>query len=409
MEKKVILLTLLMLISLNLFLVNQNANAEPSTLDCKLCHNDIYTKWKDSPHAMTQVDVATELGEERTMQTADEVLHGDDPEDCIACHSPTAVLTNGGMDETQAMNYFFTTTDSKYAEDTAADHTSDWPSVSCIACHDPHTPATPSLFESTTKEYVPMTDTSELCGQCHGNLRFPDTDHLSYNVLTGTGGVGVSDRKTMPDATCTDCHMYASDVDGANSAMYHGHSWAITVKEDNGHDSVSCTNCHSNMTLEVANNFIDEFRLRFETTYVITQTNVAATADLMKNVDDATLQNKLFDAQSNLAYAESDESSGFHNHEYLLSLLQNANSKALELRSTIYHQISTKLEKKVNSLELTNARNVELNMTVTHLNDEIATLKSTNASLPYMYGGIGLVIGLIIGVAGISLIKRKTS
>jgi len=28
-----------------------------------------------------------------------------------------------------------------------------------------------------------MESPGELCGRCHGNLRFPNTDHLSYNTL----------------------------------------------------------------------------------------------------------------------------------------------------------------------------------------------------------------------------------
>jgi hypothetical protein len=490
MEKRIIKLSLLTLILLSLFTVIQNVSAEPSTLDCKLCHNDVYTKWQNSPHAMTQVDVATELAASRVTQTPDDVIHGDDAEDCIACHAPTAVLANGGMDETQAMNYFFTTTDGKYTENTAATHTSDWPSVSCITCHDvpsdhpnsmpklasynsqtgsydqvnsvsdlcgqchgnlrfpntdhqtynawmtskhsmtqvdvatelagehagqtpnevikdenciachaptavlanggmdetqamnyfftttdgkytentaathtsdwpsvscitchdPHTPSTPSYFESTTGKYIPMTNTSELCGQCHGNLRFPGTDHLSYNILTGTGGVGVPDRKTMPDATCIDCHMYVSNVDGSNSAMYHGHSWAITVQEDNGQYTVSCTNCHTTIDEKAANNYIEEFRSQFEAVGLSANIGVNSTAGLMKNVVNATLQNMLLDAQNNLAYAESDESNGFHNHEYLISLLQNANTKALEVQVAYLQTANKHLEALNNSL-----------------------------------------------------------
>ena len=84
MDRKTIKISLLILMSMSLFLVIQDVNAQPSTLDCKLCHNDVYIKWKDSPHAMTQADVASELSDERVAQTPNDVIHGADAEDCIA-------------------------------------------------------------------------------------------------------------------------------------------------------------------------------------------------------------------------------------------------------------------------------------------------------------------------------------
>ncbi|MFQ6033458.1 MAG: cytochrome c3 family protein, partial [Candidatus Bipolaricaulia bacterium] len=197
---------------------------------CGECHGDLrfdtdhltYNAWTQSKHSDTQADVASELAEERAGETPDEVLHGDDPENCIACHGPTVVLAGGGMSEAEALNYFFTTADGKFTADTAPAHSSEWPSVSCTACHDQHDPAKPSYFNSSTKKYEPMESPDKLCGQCHGNLRFPDTDHLSYNIRSGTGGIGVPDQQTMPGVTCTDCHMFVSDVDGSNSSMFHG-------------------------------------------------------------------------------------------------------------------------------------------------------------------------------------------
>ena len=179
---------------------------------CGQCHGDLrfpgtdhltYNAWTTSKHSETQADVAGELGEERAGQTAKEVVNGEDPENCIACHAPTAVLADGGMSEEQALEYFFTTADGKFTAETAPAHSSEWPNVSCTACHDQHNPGEPAYFNSSTKKHEPMKNASELCGQCHGNLRFPDTDHRSYNIRSGTGGIGVPDQQTMPTATCT--------------------------------------------------------------------------------------------------------------------------------------------------------------------------------------------------------------
>jgi len=306
-----------------------------SSLNCQTCHADIHTKWAGSPHGDTQTDVASELADARAGQTPSEVIQGKDAENCVACHSPTAVLANGGMTETQALNYFFTTTDGKFTKDTDVAHAADWPQVACTACHDLMNLKIPSYFNSATKKYQPMKDASELCGQCHGNLRFPGTDHLSYNILNGTGGIGVSDQQTMPGATCTSCHMFVSNVDGSKSAMFHGHTFAITVQEADGKSTTSCTSCHSDMDTAATNKAIDGFKSSFQTLDATAQKNVTAAADAMKGVEDKALQSKLDEAQHNLEYAESDESGGFHNHNYLRSLLNDANNKALEILSAL--------------------------------------------------------------------------
>ncbi|NOZ78798.1 MAG: hypothetical protein GXP48_06425 [Acidobacteria bacterium] len=307
---------------------------------CGQCHGSLrfadtdhltYDAWKTSKHAKTQADVADELSEERVGQTPDEVINGSDAENCIACHAPTAVLANGGMSEADALSYFFTTTDGQFTADTAPANTSEWPNVSCTACHDQHDPSTPSYFNSSTGEHEAM-DASELCGQCHGNLRFADTDHLSYNIEQGTGGTGVPNQVTMPGATCVDCHMYTSSVDGSTSNMLHGHSWAVAVHEPDGSDTISCTKCHSELdTIDDLNLIIDLWRDNFKALDAQAQKNVEAAATALEGVDNDTLKAKLDEARHNLTYAESDESNGFHNHLYLMSLLYDANNNATEI------------------------------------------------------------------------------
>jgi hypothetical protein len=320
------------------------ASVDSASELCWQCHGNLrfpdtdhltYNAWTTSKHADTQADVASELSEERAGQTADEVLHGDDPEDCIACHAPTAVLASGGMSEAQALGYFFTTEDGAFTANTAPARGSEWSNVSCTACHDQHNPGEPAYFDSSTKEHELMKSTSELCGQCHGNLRFPDTDHLSYNIRSGTGGIGVPDQQTMPGATCTDCHMFASDVDGSNSSMFHGHTWETSVAEADGKSTTSCTHCHADMDTAQASAIIGDWKSSFQSLDETAQENVAAAAEAMKAVEDKALQAKLEEAQHNLGYAESDESGGFHNHEYLMSLLNDANDKAVEILSAL--------------------------------------------------------------------------
>lgn len=311
---------------------------------CGQCHGNllfsgtdhqVYNAWTTSKHSATQTDVATELGTNRNGQTPDDVINGQDSENCIACHAPTAVLANGGMNETQALDYFFTSTDGKFTADTAVAHASEWPNVSCTTCHDPHNPGSPAYFNSSTKQYQPMKNANELCGQCHGNLRFPNTDHLSYNINAGTGGMGVPDQQMTPNVACTDCHMYNSGVDGSNSAKMGGHSWAISVKEDNSQTTTSCTKCHPDWDTAKSEATINQLKTEYQTLDAKAQEIVDKATKAMDGVTTPDLQAKLKEAQFNLSYAESDESGGFHNNTYLMALLNDAVQRSQEILTAL--------------------------------------------------------------------------
>jgi len=304
---------------------------------CGQCHGNlrfadtdhlVYNAWAASKHANTQTAVAGELSGSHPGETPAAVTQG---EDCIACHAPTAVLANGGMSESGALGYFFATSNGLFTASTTPANTNAWPHVACTACHDPHDPGTPSYFNSATAEYQIMTNSSQLCGQCHGNLRFPHTDHLSYNIVAGTGGIGVTNAQTMPGVTCTDCHMYDSGVDPSNSKSFHGHSWAITVTEPDGSTTTSCTQCHPAIDTAMANLIIGQWQSEFQTLDATASAAVARAAAAMVGVQDTNLLATLAAAQQNLAYAESDESGGFHNFSFLKALLTAANDVALSL------------------------------------------------------------------------------
>ena len=306
---------------------------------CGQCHGSlhfpdtdhrIYDAWAGSKHANTQTHVAGELSQNWVGGTPYDVIYGPDAENCIACHAPTAVMVTGG-DEATAMDYFFTTTNFAFTADTVSAHSDEWPGVGCTACHNPHDPGKLSYFNSSSFQYEVMTNSSQLCGQCHGNLRFPGTDHQSYNILQGTGGIGVPDQQLMGELACTDCHMHPSDVDGSNSKGFGGHSWAIAVPEADGGSTVSCILCHTDADPVNVSLIIDGWKSEFQTLDATVSANVARVAAALQDVQNPALQAALAEAQYNLAYAERDESGGFHNHPYLMALLQNANQKTLSI------------------------------------------------------------------------------
>ncbi len=305
-----------------------------SNVLCGQCHGSLryedtdhlrYNAWLISAHGHKgQEDVAEELSGEFAGSTPQEVAA---EENCIACHSPTSVLVNGGMTEAEALDHFFTTSDGKFTEETAPQNVSHWPDIACTSCHNPMHPDSIWYFNSSTKEYQTMEGSQELCGQCHGNLRFPDTDHLSYNIESGTGGMGVADTLTMPGVKCVDCHMHAGEED-TKSSMYGGHSWSVFIEEEGGNVTASCTSCHSSMDAVAAENKVEEWQNAFENLVMVAEEKVKEADSLLAGSDDTLKLKFLKEAMHNLEYAESDESGGVHNHNFSMALLNDAVDKA---------------------------------------------------------------------------------
>jgi len=318
----------------------QYHSVENVSVLCGQCHGSLrfpdtdhlrMDAWLISRHGHGgQTDVAAELAEEWSGSTPDDVINGEEAENCIACHSPTSVMVKGGISESEALEMFFTTTDGKFTSETTVQNTSDWPEVGCNACHNPHNPEEISYYNSTTKEYENMISAQELCGQCHGNLRFPDTDHLSYNIESGTGAKGVADQITMTNITCIDCHMLEGEED-TRSSMFGGHSWSVFVEEEDGTTTAACTKCHSNLDAEAAMTKIEELQAEFANLDSVANEKVAEAEGVISGSTDSTLIKKYEEAEFNLLFAEGDESGGVHNHKYSVSLLNDAIDKATEI------------------------------------------------------------------------------
>lgn len=304
---------------------------------CGNCHGNLrfsntdhllYNGWLLSRHGHKgQYDVAGELSVNDIGLTPAQVTAD---ENCIACHAPTSVQINGGISEAQALATFFSVDiNGKFSRSTTVLDTAEWADVACNACHDPHHPDTLSYFNSSTRSYQLMNNSNQLCGQCHGNLRFASTDHLSYNIEEGTGGVGISDTKTMPGTKCVDCHMYRSTTDGTNSKMLGGHSWQVFIKESDGTTTMSCTKCHSGLSLDSALTVITAWKKEFASLDSMAQIYVnKADSILAKQTATSLDSSYVAEATANMTFAEGDESGGFHNHKYSVALLNDAIAKA---------------------------------------------------------------------------------
>jgi hypothetical protein len=285
--------------------------------------------WQLSKHGYGgQDDIAGELAEEWAGSTPEEVIV---EENCIACHASTSVLLNDGISEADALNLLVTTESEVFTENSVPQNTDLWPEVSCTSCHNQHNPDEISYFNSETKEYEVLSTAQELCGKCHGDLRFPDTDHLSYNLAQGTGGMGVSDLQTMPGIQCVDCHMHISDVEDTKASMFGGHLWSTFIQEEDGTESASCTSCHTSMDASSAYMTIQGWQSEYSNLDSIANVNVAAAISFLTGSNDSTKIHILQEAQFNLALAEGDESAGVHNHMYTISLLNDVIDKTTDI------------------------------------------------------------------------------
>ena len=132
-----------------------------SNILCGQCHGSLrfedtdhlrYDAWLMSTHSHGgHDDVADELKEEFAGSTPKEVAA---EENCVACHSPTSVLANGGMTEAEALNHFFTTSDGKFTSETTPANSDHWPDVACTACHNPMHPDSLVRQEAYIKQLV---------------------------------------------------------------------------------------------------------------------------------------------------------------------------------------------------------------------------------------------------------------
>ena len=300
---------------------------------CGQCHGSlkfaatdhrIYDAWKTSRHGhQTQQDIAGELAANWAGQSPDSVIYGSSSENCIACHSPTAVRLPSTGTEANALFMFFTTVDGQFTTSTIVADTAHWPDMACDACHNPHNPGKLSYFNSSTRSYQVMKTSNELCGQCHGSLRFSETDHRSYDLETGTGAIGVADKVTMPGAQCVDCHMAKSEIDGSNSRSNKGHSWSPIVMEPDGSMFASCTSCHPTMDGNTSIAQIATWKNEFAHLDSIADATLTTAETALTGSHDSTRIAQFAAAQHNLEMAELDESGGFHNHKYSIALLND--------------------------------------------------------------------------------------
>ncbi len=146
--------------------------------NCQSCHTTEHQNWSVSLHAADPSAVllnATHDGEELLT------------DECIGCHSPF-----------QAGQYhigdFVQPVDQTGPWHLVAANTDKWQAIKCEACHDPTStqPYKLAFYDSGTRRYVTVANTTELCEKCH-QAGTDDSRDLAGSVHDGK--------------QCGDCHL----------------------------------------------------------------------------------------------------------------------------------------------------------------------------------------------------------
>ncbi len=322
---------------------------------CAQCHSTgshtQYEDWQNSAHNDSLTD----------LRASD---HATDS--CVRCHS-TQIFVD---------YYNFST----YVEDVIGEITLTNPNldpITCQLCHNPH---------SAENEYqLRFENSTEVCGQCHQGSHHPQYELFSDSPHEEAG------------VECVSCHGQGTHYAHGGVSSYFNHTFAIfnTFYPYNQTEPMVCGTCHTGESFEwavsqlelIQNSTVD---LLITVTQLIDEANVTiTTANQTSGVDITKIEEAqtLFEAALNYAmYVENDGSGGFHNPDALTEAAQLATQAKTLATSAI---ATANLETQISTLE----------GDVENLEERINSLESTVATVPYLYAGLGLAIGFIVGAA----------
>ncbi len=273
--------------------------------------------------------------------------------------------------------------------------------ITCQLCHNPH---------STENEYqLRFENSTELCGSCHTG-----SHHPQYEVFVE----GPHDKAGLE---CVSCHGQGTHFAHGGVSDYFNHTFQLynTFYPYNQTDPIVCSSCHTQtwatsqlgviqgLTMELIANVTQAIDNAWDSIDVanqtsgVNQTKIDLAADMVETAEDY------------IHIVENDGSKGFHNPEETFAVLSEAAHLANEAQLVAFEALSseaTTLEAQVSSLQ-TQVKSLQnqtaiLQEDIGNLEAKIDDLESTNATVPYLYAGIGLAIGFIVGAAIIFVARR---
>jgi formate-dependent nitrite reductase cytochrome c552 subunit len=186
--------------------------------------------------------------------------------------------------------------------------------------------------------YTLMASTTELCGNCHSNIKYGNTGPgwASATATTPIKPHGFpakdmfigSPKESGQNFECIDCHMYINPEYGNgtmnDSDKITGHSFKVN---ESALQNTSCgTTCHDGTNFKTIPKRIEEIQTETQDKWNATNISVMAALDRWnKSTGVRSLSaDKISVAYWNLNLVASDESWGVHNPDATLKLLDDA-------------------------------------------------------------------------------------
>lgn len=347
-------------------------------IQCEECHGPYQAHGADNP-AMT-LDYATEVCAECHEQPTDHAKsrhsqsytdfqtssHGND--ECLHCMTTQGFIGLEVTTETEGLE-----------------------SLSCAACHDPHSEENNYQLRFETVE--------ELCGDCHVGSHHPQSE------------VFPDSAHDMAEVECVDCHGSGERFAHGHIGEWFNHTFGIynTFYPYNQTEPMVCSNCHdiewATERLEYIEGLTDEFITGAENIVEAAMTTIED-VNATEGVDTAKVaaaQELADEALGIVHYAGYDASGGLHNTEKIYIMLNDAVKLAGEAEAAALDAKSAVLSANVGSLT----------SEVNSLNSQVSTLESENSELAEKASStttnlaIGAVVGLVIGAAAIYFLTKK--
>lgn len=295
--------------------------------------------------------------------------------------------------------------------------------VTCISCHSGHDLELRITRANLTSypiawELGSKADWNSVCMQCHTAGGRPETSvkekwhHAQGEVFTGS-------VHYASNVTCVQCHM-ALDTKSAVAYDLRNHSMTVESYNTYKYSCGQAVGCHQEQGTEWAEERVEEIQTVVKTTLekvgeaITLAEGAIKTANQTAGVSPTAIEeasNLLLQAKSYSSFVEADGSLGFHNPTYALSTLNTAleyaakaRAKALGETTTILEAERAALQAQVSNLQ---SQISTLQEDVNSLTAKVEELETAGATVPYLYGGVGLIVGLLIGAAILYAVKGR--
>ncbi len=286
-----------------------------------LSEPDDSAHWRSSGHAASQNMQYNEWlrsGHSRSLQSLEASSYADDT--CLECHSADYQLT-----------------EQLQTEQAAGDRAGEAPAsvtlataqngVTCTSCH--------TMHGDTGQDFQLSQEPYQLCVSCHADDRLQQVHNPVKAMFEGEQVIdqlaGVPSKHFTEGAVCTDCHMPLTVE--AGTTWYSGSHTMTPVfpGQATGDQPNSCTGCHTDLSREYMQHFVEEIQSGILKRLTDAQAAVeTSTGDIPSWVTDA------------LAFVSKDGSLGVHNFSYASKLLDAASLELGISQPTVPSNVSTR-------------------------------------------------------------------